>query len=176
MEYKEKIERQYRMLAHMSNLPKKMLIHHGKDNITEFVLYELCHEHCFNFNRAAYFIDNQDFNCTKGIAGFSRDEVYSHPEIWENPSQFSEHMKSSAFNKKVRSINRTSLKKIADSHEQLAQEIAKDLGFKNFGYCTWPVKHENDGFLVYEKVSALDTYADDYLINGLSLLAFCPVF
>lgn len=175
MEDRALVDKQYRMLKSISDLPRKILQHHYTDNVAECVLYELCHEHCFNLNKAAYFIDNPDFNCTRGITGFSREESYSQPSIWQDVTHFSQFMKDSAFNKKVREINRCSLKKIEDSHEVLAREIAQELGFKNYGVCEWQMKHDNHGFLIYEKASTTDNYADEFLVSGLALLGFCPI-
>lgn len=175
MEDRVLLDKQYRMLKHMSDLPRKIIVNHCTDNVAECVLYELCQEQCFNLNKAAYFVDNPDFNCARGVAGFSRDESYPQSSIWQDLSAFSAHMKESSFNKKVRQINRCSLKKIEDCHKEIAQEIARDLGFSNHGYCEWQLKNDNHGFLVYEKASQLDTYADDFLVNGLALLGFCPI-
>ncbi len=172
----ELVDKQYKMLKFLSHLPRKIIDLHGVDNATEFVLHDLCHEDCFNLKKAAYFIDNPDFNCTKGVAGYSRQEPYEGANIWESPQAFSNHMKSSSFNGKVRQLNRCSLKNVHDMHAQLAQELAHDLGFANYGYCTWRMKHDNDGFVVYEKAIADETFADEYLVNGLTLLSFCPVF
>ena len=95
------LEKQNTMLRYVSQIPKKMLLLHGKDNVTEFVLHDLCHEHCFDIHRAAYFIDNPDFNFLRGIAGFSRDEAYAKCDaIWHEPEAFSQHMLNSFLIKK----------------------------------------------------------------------------
>lgn len=176
MEREELLQKQHRMLSCLSHLPRKMLGLQNVDNITEFVLHDLCNADCFNLNKAAYFVDNPDFNCTKGIAGFSRDEACGEKIIWDEPQEFSNKMKSSAFNNQVRTLSHCSLRNIGDVHESLAREIAQELGFKNHAFCSWHMKHGNEGFVVYEKVSDEEKFADDYMINGLSLLSFCPVF
>src|SRR5579872_468398 len=169
-------DKQYKMLCFLSSLPRKIMGLQGIDNVTEFVLHDLCHEDCFNLKRAAYFVDNADFNCTKGVAGYSRQEAYANPHsIWEDPQAFSEHMHNSPFNSKVRSLSRCSLKKDGDLHAELAGDLAADLGFSNYGFCTWRARHDNDGFVVYEKAVADETFADDYIVNGLTLLSFCPM-
>lgn len=171
------LQRENRMLNCLSGLPRRMLALHGIDNVTEFVLHDLCQEHCFNFNKAAYFVDNPDFNCTKGVAGFSRQETFGKNDaIWEDPQGFSQHMQASSFNQKVRQMGRCSLKKIDDGHKTMAEQMASDLGFSNYAFCSWSMKHDNDGFVLYEKADVADTFADNHLLNGLSLLSFCPVF
>ena len=97
-------ERDVYMFRHLSELPQKIVNLHGLENITEFVLHDLCHRSCFNLNKAAYFVDNPDFDCLKGIAGFHHDEVYPGEDIWFNPQAFSDHMESASFNKKFDSF------------------------------------------------------------------------
>ena len=63
-----------RILIHLSTLPQKILSLHGRADLAEFVLRDLCHERCFNLKKAAFFIDNPDFNHLKGIAGFCHEE------------------------------------------------------------------------------------------------------
>lgn len=171
------LQRQHEMLTCLSHLPKKILALHDKDNVTEFVLHDLCHEHCFNLNRAAYFVDSPDFNCVKGVAGFCRSEAYANCEsVWEKPEEFSVHMQSAPFNQRVRGISRCSIRKSEEKDEVLAQELARDLGFKNYDLCSWGMKHDNHGFVLLEKACHEDKFADEYVLDGLSLLSFCPVF
>ncbi|HZW61325.1 MAG TPA: hypothetical protein VFF04_03800 [Candidatus Babeliales bacterium] len=171
----ELLQRQNKMLSYLSSLPRRMLLLHGTENVTEFVLHDLCQ--CFNFNKAAYFVDNPDFNCTKGVAGFSTEEPFASETIWADPVSFSTHMKQSQFNQRVRGLTRCSVKKDGDSnHAQLAELLAKDLGFNNYAFCSWAMRHENEGFVLYEKASIYDSFADEHLLDGLSLLSFCPIF
>ena len=67
----EEAGRHYTILNTLSKLPRKMLSLKGQENVTEFVLHELCHKNCFNLDKAAYFVDNPDFDCLKGMAGFA---------------------------------------------------------------------------------------------------------
>src|SRR5262245_10115368 len=94
--------KKHAILNLLSTIPQKVLSLHGTENITEFVLHELCNTHCFDFKKAAYLVDNPDFDCLKGVAGFSSDEAYPKETIWEKPELFTAHMKKAAFNKKVR--------------------------------------------------------------------------
>lgn len=177
MKQGELLEKQNAMLSCLIGLPRKMLAMHGADNMTEFVLHDLCNECCFNLSRAAYFVDNPDFNCIKGVAGFSRDEVLNKcSTIWDNPQAFSDCMRSSSFNQKIRSINQCSLKKDGFNHKELAAQLAQELGFKNHAYCSWSMKHDNEGFVIFEKAYPEETFADEYVLSGLTLLSFCPIF
>jgi hypothetical protein len=178
MERLEALERQIKMLSFLSGLPRRIASLHGQENVTEFVLHDLCHEQCLNLNKAAFFIDNPDFNCAKGVAGFSREEdcCGDCTAIWQDTAGFSAHRKKSSFNQRVRGLSRTSLKHGNEDHENLAQQLATDLGFTNYAFCSWPMRHANEGFMLYEKGNVADALADDHLLNGVSLLNFCPVF
>ncbi len=177
MEREELLERQNKMFVCLTSLPKRMLSLQGMDNVTEFVLHDLCNECCFNLSRAAFFIDNPDFNCTKGVAGFSREEIRAQCSgIWDNPQAFSECMRSSAFNQKVRGLTECSIRKAGHNHDELAKKVADDLGFKQYAYCSWGMKHDNEGFVIFEKALPQETFADEHVLNGLALLSFCPVF
>jgi hypothetical protein len=165
------------ILHNLSYLPRKILTLHGSENVPEFVLHDLCNKDCFNLTKAAFFVDNPDFNCLKGVAGFDSKETYeSNDTIWDNPTEFSNHMKNSPFNKKVRDIALCSLKRDGASHEAIAQKLAHDFGMKNPVVHSWDMKHDNHGLFVYELDEIDGPQSKDYLLNGLCMFGFCPVF
>jgi hypothetical protein len=177
MKREELLDKQNKMLICLTGLPKKILSLHGAENVTEFVLHDLCNECCFNLSRAAYFVDNPDFNCTKGIAGFCRDEIRDKCSgIWDDPQAFSRCMQSSLFNQKVRHINEISLKNAGYDQDVLAKKLAEDLDFKHYTYCSWTMKHDNNGFVIFEKAEPQETFADEHVLSGVTLLSFCPIF
>jgi len=176
MKQDELLARHHEVLKRLSWLPRKMIAVHGQDNVTEFVLHELCDAQCFNLDRAAFIVDNADFNCLKGVTGISRSEAMKEPNIWQASDRFSAHMQKSAFNQKVRGINRSSLKKDVSAQKDVIAMLAYDLGFKNHNFCSWDLKHANQGYLVFEKVDNDDVVNDEHLLNGLSLLSHCPIF
>ena len=169
--YKEKM-----ILNCLSHLPRKILSMEDHANITEFVLHELCNENCYNLNKGAYFIDKPDFNCCKGVVGFSNSEAYATDGIWQEPDLFTEHMQKSAFNQKVRQWNHCSLTKDATSDQQWADIIATDLNLSQPHFCSWVMKNNNHGIFVYEKNDQEDGIDTDQIITGLCLLGFCPIF
>lgn len=166
-------EKKYEMLKSLSCLPKKILALHGADNTTEFVLHELCSSNCFNLSKAAYFVDNPDFNCCKGIAGCDRKERFEN-DSWCAPDDFSCHMKQSIFNQKVREAHFLSLG--ASSLESQVSELAQKLDMKNPGFHRWKLKNGNHGILIFEKPQNENDGLKEYLEDGLSLLGFCPIF
>ncbi|MFI5332861.1 MAG: hypothetical protein ACHQVS_02040 [Candidatus Babeliales bacterium] len=169
------LQRQHALLSNLIQLPHKIIQLHGNEYLPEFVLHELSHEQCFDLSKVAYFVDNADFNCMKGVVGIDRAHHYGE-SIWDNPQDYISYMRSAPFNAMVRTIETCSGKRRAKSHEELAETIAHDLGFTNYGLCSWSLKYDNDGFIMYEKARPADTFADDYLVKGLHLLSFCPIF
>lgn len=165
------------LLRCLSGLPKQILNLHTWDNVPEFVLHGLCSKDCFNLNKAAYFVDNPDFDCIKGIAGFSHEEgKLNWDEIWEDPESFTLFTQSLPFNKRVRNFGATSIKRKTHTYEDLVSRISNEIGFENPAFCLWEMKHFNHGLLVYEK-PAEDQCGlfDEHFINSLHLLSFCPI-
>jgi len=177
MEGKSSRGREQMILESLSMLPKHMLSLRDRDNVSHFLLHALSGERCFNFNKAAYFVDNPDFHCLRGIAGFFKEEDQkSHDHVWHTPENFQDHIQHSMFNKLVRDIMHESIKAKAVAHEQGMQDIAQALGFNNYNVCSWDMLHDNHGVLVYEKADPQDDVVENYLLNGMSLLSFCPLF
>ncbi len=171
----EKNKRAYEVIVAVMTIPKHIIKLHGTDNVTEFLLHNLGQQDCFNFSKAAYFIDNPDFDHLKGIAGFSKDESYlAKVNHWTETQEFSEHMKKAAFNSMVRDTCRCSIKRNKMQEEKVVQEISDELHFLNPRYVVWPIKHDNHGLLVFEKTE--EDGIDEHLENALQLFGFCPVF
>jgi len=176
MRAEELLKRQHAVLHILTGLPRKMLIQHDRDRLPEFILHEIACENCFNLNKAAFLVDNPDFNCLRGVAGIAREEAFSNgSSIWEDPQRFSVHMNGSYFNEKVRNHSDVSCKNCDTPNDEIFGKIANNLGMKTFGLCSWDMKHGNHGYLLYEKVNHDDTSCDDYLAYGASLLGFCPI-
>lgn len=177
MKRDEGLNRNQHVLAHLSSLPKKILSLHGRADLAEFVLRDLCHQQCFNLKKAAFFVDNPDFNCLKGVAGYCHEDNPTVCDaLWDHPEKFMARIKESSFNQKVREVWLPSFQKIADPETQAVQEVAQMLDMQKSDFCHLQVKHGNHGLLIFEKEDAQDTTADDHLHHGLSLLGFCPVY
>ncbi|MGB8367195.1 MAG: hypothetical protein WCD44_02445 [Candidatus Babeliales bacterium] len=169
------LKKQYTLLNCLSSLPRKILLLYGQENVTEFVLHELCQEYCFGLKKAAYFVDNPDFNCLKGVAGFCEEEAYANGDIWQNPKAFSVHMKAASFNKKVQLFMQESFKKKGESEEEVIKTIAYNLGIEKPKLHIWDVKHNNHGYFVYEE-AVKNNDIEEHLVNGLCLLSLCPLY
>lgn len=176
MNREEMLKKHQNMLCYLNQLPKKMLSLHGADNITDFVMHDLCNKQCFNLKKAAYFVDNPDFNCLKGVAGFYDQESFQKPSYWESPDLFTNHVKNSQFNQKVRSIMQPSMKKTGASDEKIIDLLSHELNLQSPQYCAWDMKHDNHGIFIYELASDMCEIPQDLLTNGVCLLSFCPIY
>lgn len=168
------ILKKHEILYRLSSLPAHLLKLQGNENISEFVLHELCDAGCFNITKAAYVVDNPDFDCIKGVAGFSLTEAFNAKRIWDDPQLFSEHMRKSVFNMKVRDFIKPSMRKSAQSDEYTSKLVAEFVGITKPAYCSWNMKHDNHGFLIYE--TQLSCPIDNEMLrNGACFLGFCPI-
>lgn len=176
MEIHNDPSRQHAILTCLSCMPGRILSLSHVENVTEFVLYDLSNHECFNLEKAAFFIDNPDFDCLKGVAGFSQAEKYGQNLAWDNPEGFSEFMRSCAFNQKVRSISRSSIKHAGKDTAAAVAEIAALLDLKDYGHHIFTMKHGNEGVLVFERGKETASDVQEFIPRGACLLGFCPVF
>ena len=173
---KNKNDRIHQILLNTAHLPKHLINHYNRSNTAEFVLHSLGHQECFNLAKAAYFIDNPDFNNLQGIAGYHQKTSYQDNH-WESPDIFSTHMQQTPFNQKVRAISLPSMKRHKKAEQDIVHELAYTLEIENPHFLSWPVKYENYGFLVFEPLHQDDQeYINEQLELGAHLLGFCPVF
>lgn len=170
-------QKNYEILKILSRMPGNILLVHGIDNVLEFVLHDLCNEECFNLSRAAYFVDNPDFDFLKGVAGFSDQEVFLEAEnIWSVPEQFSIHMQDAPFNKKVRLLAKSSPKRSCVCDLDVVNMLAEELHFNNPAFVCWKLKHDNHGMLLYEHENRVQDWSQEDLTNACHLLGLCPIF
>ncbi len=177
MEHKKGAQRS-RIIEHVLDIPGKILSLHGQDNIAEFVLQTLCHDECFNLTKAAYFIDNPDFNHFQGIVGYSAQESFNHHphSCWENPQAFGHHMKKAPFNQRVRGLQSLSPKKKDQHNDHLVKNIANELELINPQFCGLNLKNDNHGLFIFEEGAGTGEWKTEDLKRALCLLGFCPVF
>lgn len=168
-------ENYHRLMSRLSSLPKKILSLHGNDHVTHLVMHELCNESLLNLNRAAYLVDNQDFNCLQGVAGFCKKEAYNGScDIWNNQQEFLDALNHSDFNNQVKNFNQGCLKKKSAPEEERVQEIARSLNIENPGYYSWDMKHDNHGIFIFQK-NDVPSAMLEYLSDTVCLLGFCPI-
>lgn len=168
----EKLRKHNELLKKLHNLPRQIAALHGTENIPAFVLHDLCHQTGFNFPKAAYLVDNPDFDCLKGIAGFDSAAAYDK-DIWQDPASFTDYINKSPFNQKVRTVSMKSLKR-GQSSDEIMSTLAQQLDLKSPACYSWNLKHDNHGLLLVEKNASCDISEED-ILNGIHLLSFCPI-
>lgn len=175
MKHEDLARRNASIAAWLSHLPRKMLAIHGHDHLPIFVLHELCHEGCFDLVKAAYLVDNPDFDCVQGVAGVAREHAMNACDIWGNCDQFVERVAQSPFNHSVRNVAMRSARRGSMTDETLAKKVCAQLGMRCDGYCSWTMKHANHGLLVFEQAQTGHPLEHEHILNGASLLSFCPI-
>lgn len=176
MNFESKEHRRKVLLHTVSKLPKEIIQMHGTENMVEFVLHHLILPECFNLKKAAYFIDNPDFNHCKGLTGITQEQRYNENH-WGKKEHFTTHMKNSDFNLLVRSLEKESFLKKGFSEDDIIKDLALALKFEN-PYCkTWKTKYDNNAIFLYETSLTEDQdVLDEHLEDSLYFLNFCPVF
>ncbi len=164
-----------KLLQHLGNLRKMIVHNHELENLSEFVLYDLCNGPCCKVNKAAYFINNPDFNLLKGVAGYHKKDTYL-ADSWNQQKKFITSMKNSAFNQKVRNRLQESFVRGEISEQYLVRKLADFLEIEKPGYYVWDLKHANQGLLIYESLQEEPAHVQNHLHDSLYYLSFCPVF
>ena len=172
----QNINRDKELLLRFGHFSKNMIKHHHLENLSEFIVHDLCSQDFFNISKAAYLVNNSDFDCLKGVVGYHGHEAFKPAKNWENQEDFSSHMKGTLFNNTVRSIND---KSVDLSNSTLSDRYVHDLSdkfnIKNPIYHSWDMKHDNQGLFIFEKPEESDL-VNDHLLNFLHILSFCSIF
>jgi hypothetical protein len=168
-------KRQIAVVHRLTRIPRQLLHTTEYENLAELVLGELCHQQCFNVSRAAYFVDNPEFNCARGVAGYDeRDHSDRAESCWIERDAFGLRMKCSSFNEKVRSLAPFSISRAAERSYALAQ-LADALEISVPSVTFFDMPHQNKGFVLFEKPEADITELESFWEDACSLLAFCPL-
>lgn len=177
MSKKNKEQRKSELSRCICNIPKQMINKHGSHNLTEYVLHHLAAPECFNLSKAAYFVDNPDFDKLKGVVGYSRTEAYPDRNHWDDNKSFDNHMETASFNKTVRAFEHASVHRNNHKIDELAEKLSKELGLEKPDHHVWKMKHDNHGILLFELSDEQDReVVDEFLEDSLYLFGFCPVF
>lgn len=178
MEYKKNTDnnKEKELLARFGGFSKNMVKHHQLENLSEFVIHDLCSQDLFNINKAAYLVNNPDFKCLKGVAGYHQPESFRKDNSWQSHKAFTSHMKDSAFNNTVRSVSDRSLIMNDNRPEAvIIQDLVHRFDMRDPIYHTWDMKYDNQGIFIFERPEHSDI-VEDHLLNFLQILSFCSVF
>jgi hypothetical protein len=157
-----------KLLYHVGSLPKLMVNNHMRDNLAAFVLHELCSQKGFGLGKAAYFINNPDFKCIKGIGGYHNAEAYNGA-TWENDADFMKHLEQAAFHNKIRQYQESNSGKLS------VDALQDQFEFDQAEAHVLNLKHDNQGIFLFEKKDH-DKLVDDHLLDFVHYLSFCPVY
>lgn len=164
------------LVIRLMQLPHKILRYHEVESLPQIVLHDLGHDNHFALDKAIYLVDNPEFDCIKGIAGFSREECKFHREnVWEKPEDFSQDMRDARFNEQVGRLVRHGIKrKDFDTHDpDDIKELAQDCGMKNPAFFSWLMRHGNHGVLIFEGGKFQQARMQDLFKQAGTLLSFC---
>jgi hypothetical protein len=177
MKHSEMLMKKHNVLLSLSSLPQKILSLHGRADVAEFVLRDLSHERCLNLKKAAYFVDNPDFNCLKGVAAYCHEENQTVRDgLWDHPDEFMDKIRESAFNKKVRDLWLPSMQRVDGAQEDMIQQIGSILEIEKPSACMLDIKHGNKALFIFEKQACDEEASDELVKHGVSLLGFCPIY
>ncbi len=158
-------------------LPHKIVQNHHVDGLAQLVLYDISHSGRFGFKKAAYFVDNPDFDCLHGIAGFSDGEFEPEEDVWVSPAKHIGSMNGLAFNKNVKAFRSNSFnrKKIDISDTSQICDLTGELGIEKPHAMGWQLKHGNHGIFVYEPREDVCIWRKSVLASIVALLGLCAL-
>tara|TARA_Y100000588_G_C14244090_1_gene920684 strand:- start:1161 stop:1694 length:534 start_codon:yes stop_codon:yes gene_type:complete len=177
MAHNKEQNREGGLLNYLGDVSKNIVEHHHRENLSEFLLHDVCSHDMFGIRKAAYLVNNPDFSCLKGIAGYYNPEYFDKGKTWHNPKDFTSHMQKSQFNGHVRSYLDDAY--VTNSQHDMSsdkiQELVEYLQIDDPAYHLWQLKHNNQGLFIFEKPED-HAILEDHLLKFLQMLSFCPVF
>jgi hypothetical protein len=164
------------LVSRLLDLPHKILSYDDLDGIQQLVLYELAHDESFGLSKASYLVDNPEFNCLKGVAGYDKNECASAGKNpWEDPKSFIDSMKQGKFHQQISSFMHSSLARNgqADFETDAIAQLGKKIGMENSSFVTWPMRHGNHGILLFEEGELPQERRRELLQHFVALLGLC---
>jgi len=162
-----------KIMAVITELPKKIVAHSEHPATAHCILYEIANELCLDLLSVAYFVYNPDFKMCKGIAAIEHEKIQKwQNDPWGNAEEFEDLINSDEYNKKVRSVFFHATEE-QNNTKAIAQEIQRRICSNETQYIHWKIKNNNIGILLYQ-FNAVEEIEDDLLETAISLLSFCP--
>jgi len=172
MEGLSQLSQKQLMLNVAATIPYKILSwyqHEYVDNMTKFVVYEICSKNCFGLKKAAFFVNNPDFKWCRGIVGY---EAREDSLALTTEADIIAFFENSSFHATTISVERPTYEK---NDRVMIQKIADHLHMTSHHFCTLPLKYGNDGLFMYEFFNASDKINIDIIQNIIALIGFCPL-
>lgn len=165
------------LLMMLLDLPNKILSHHEVDGLAQLILHDVSHDRHFGFKRASYLIDNPEFDCLRGVAGFINDECkHHHEDLWLEPHNFKRDMREAVFHNQLLQMAAKSIKKGSSvgNHTEAIRNVAFDLGMINPWVYAQDLRHGNHGILIVEEgVKRLDNDDHELLAHISAIMGLC---
>lgn len=165
------------LVSRLLDLPHKILSHDDLDGIQQLVLYELAHDESFGLTKASYLIDNPEFNCLKGVAGYDKAEccVIAGKDPWEDPRVAIDSMRQGKFHQQVSSFMHSSLARTnqTDLDTDAIATLSSKIGMQHSSFVTWPMRHGNHGILLFEENDLPHERRRELLQHFVALLGLC---
>ena len=165
------------LLTMLLDLPNKILNNHEIDGLAQLILHDIAHDQHFGFRRASYLVDNPEFDCMRGVAGFVRDECRHHREdMWNDPRAFIHDMREASFHNRLLQLGGKSIRRDAkgNAHLDVVRNIAYDLGMVNPWVYPQDLRHGNHGILIVEEGDKrLDADDHELLAHVSAILGLC---
>ena len=141
------------LIRTLLDLPKKILLHEDLDSLAQIVLHELGHDQHLGLKRATYIVDNPEFGCIKGVAGFCKSECKYHKnDLWHDPHCFCQDMQEARFHQEIKHFAHNSVchksGNLAECNE--LHKLGNKIGIDNPTIYTWPMRNGNKGVLIFE--------------------------
>lgn len=149
---------QNKFLLNLLQLPQHILKNSHTSGMVDLILGHLASKECFNLKKAAYLLDNPEFNCTRGICGVETcglEEVIENP--WNCVEEAINQVSNQEFNKKIKCFTTNSLKNKKGkpcSEEEIIEFGRKHLELENPMFIEWTGRHGNHGLLFCEPLES----------------------
>ena len=164
--------REKQLLYHVGSISRLMINNHMRDDLSAFVLHELCSKNGFGLQKAAYFVNNPDFQCLKGVGGYYIAEAFNGTS-WEHDQDFMKHMEKALFHNKIRQYQTKHIKNLTSKSS--LDQLQDQFEFEHPEAQVWNLKHDNQGIFLFDKKDNA-TLVDDHLVDFVNYLGFCQVY
>ena len=98
------------------------------DRLTDYIMARICDKQCCDIKKAAFFVNNPDFDCCRGVIGYHANDLEGVAVHDESFDRIARAFDASGFNKSVKTFSSSALKKNTQEHIDL---MAHAVGLEN---------------------------------------------
>lgn len=158
-------------------IPQKIVQHQSAEGLAQAILHEIAGPQGFALKRAAYIVDNPDFDCMKGVAGFCKNDALDTSGMWDRLGSFVNDSKQASFVKEVCRFEDKSLRRrdiTTKDHPEIFR-IADGFGINQPQTMSWGIKHDNHGLFLFEPGDNVCVWRHALLANVVAMLGLCAI-